>query len=189
MVKCGVPGCQLPNMPTQHKCSRCKVNPVHGPCCQEKDQLENEWVCVPEGECPRLEPDTVQDTHSDSGKGKKRVIDEVLQREAAAPAATVQVRRGDFRNVVTPVSLPVFGDCQCQTEHLWDLTMLHKLLLLYHPVRHAQKTTRRRLRSGGSWFNLSPLLAQRMLCAPRRAVESFTHFLEAPAERPTCGHT
>ena len=54
----------------------------------------------------------------DSGKGRKRSIAEALQREAPAPAATVEVARNDFRNVVMPVSLPVPRDCQFQTEHL-----------------------------------------------------------------------
>jgi hypothetical protein len=145
MVKCGVPGCQRPDMPTQHKCSRCGVNPVHGPCCQERYSLENEWVCVPDGECPSLVPGTVTPAVQDSGKSRKRSIGEALQREAAAPAATVEVKSGDFRNIVTPVSLRLPGEsvCQslglCQTEHLSD-----SFLLLSHPVRRRQKITRRR---------------------------------------------
>ena len=83
------------------KRNRCGVNPVHGPCCQERYSLENEWVGVPDGECPSLVPGTVTLAVQDSGKSRKRSIGEALQREAAAHAATVEVKNGDFRNIVT----------------------------------------------------------------------------------------
>ena len=61
-------------------------------------------MCVRDGECPSLVPGTVTPAVQDSGKGRKRSIAEALQREAAAPASTVEVKSGDFRNIVTPVS-------------------------------------------------------------------------------------